>query len=176
MRSLDHFVGLREQARRDSDADRPRRRQVDDQLELGWLHDWHVCWFLALENAAGIDADLVIAPEVARSITHEPTDFGKFAQKVDSWQQITRRKRHDLHATINKKWVGTDEKRVRPIPHKSSKGYFDLAASFGFVHVDVPPDRFCRHLRVLSDSLCGNWICGIDKECDPRGARHQLVR
>jgi hypothetical protein len=32
--------------------------EVDDQLELGGLHDRHVCWLLALENAAHIDADL----------------------------------------------------------------------------------------------------------------------
>src|SRR5262245_44953041 len=66
--SLDHLSGLCEQARRDSDPDRIRRRQVDDQLEFGRLHDWHVSRLLALENASGIDADLAIAPEVACSI------------------------------------------------------------------------------------------------------------
>src|SRR5215471_14801179 len=77
--SLDHLIGLREQARRDGHPDRPRRRQIDDQLELGWLHDGHVGRFLAFENAAGIDATLAIAPEVTRSITHESADFRKFA-------------------------------------------------------------------------------------------------
>src|SRR6516162_5618540 len=77
--SLDHLIGLREQARRDGHPDRPRRRQIDDQLELGWLHDGHVGRFLAFENAAGIDANLAIAPEVTRSITHKSTDCRKFA-------------------------------------------------------------------------------------------------
>ena len=35
--------------------------------------------FSPFENPAGIDADLVVASKVARSITHESTDFGKFA-------------------------------------------------------------------------------------------------
>ena len=33
---------------------------IDDQLELGRLHDRQVGWLRALENAAGIDADLAI--------------------------------------------------------------------------------------------------------------------
>src|SRR5215469_17575786 len=105
--SLYHLVGLCEQARRDGDPDCPRRRQVDDQLELGWLDDRHVGRLLALENAAGIDANLAIAPEVTRSVTHESTDFGKFAQKVYGRKQITCRKRHDLHAAIDEERLGT---------------------------------------------------------------------
>jgi hypothetical protein len=35
--------------------------QVDHELELGRLQDREVCWFFALEDAAGIDADLAIA-------------------------------------------------------------------------------------------------------------------
>src|SRR5215472_5421121 len=113
--------------------------------------------------AAGINTDLAIAPEGTRSITHESTDFGKFALKVYGRKQITRRKRHDLHAAIDEERVGTDNKGVRPIPHKRIKGHFDLAATLGFIYVDVPSDRPCRRLRVVGDSLCGDWICGIDK-------------
>jgi hypothetical protein len=30
---------------------------VNDQLELGWLNDREVTWFLSLHNAAGVLAD-----------------------------------------------------------------------------------------------------------------------
>ena len=35
--------------------------QTEDQLELGRLDDGHVGWFLALENAADIDANLAVS-------------------------------------------------------------------------------------------------------------------
>ena len=34
--------------------------EVDDQLELGWLQDRQVGGLRALEDAAGVDADLAI--------------------------------------------------------------------------------------------------------------------
>jgi hypothetical protein len=52
---LDHLVGDCEQARRKGEVERPRRLQVDDELEFGRLLDRQA--LLALENATDIDAD-----------------------------------------------------------------------------------------------------------------------
>ena len=58
--SFDHLVGGREQRRRHGEAEHPGGLEVDDQLELGRLHDRQVRRLRALEDAAGIDADLTI--------------------------------------------------------------------------------------------------------------------
>src|ERR1700724_1626296 len=42
--------------------------EVNDQLELGRLHDRQVGWLLALKNPAGVDAGEVISSCEARSI------------------------------------------------------------------------------------------------------------
>ena len=55
--SFDHLVGDGEQRGRHVDAERPGRLQVDDELELGRLQHRQVGRLLALEDAAGIDAD-----------------------------------------------------------------------------------------------------------------------
>jgi hypothetical protein len=132
--------------------------------------------FLALENAAGIDADLPIPGQFARAIAHESADFDKFAQKVYGRQQMTRRQRDELHATIDEKRVGTNNKRIRRILHERGKGRFDLTIGAGPENVDVQPgDRRCR-FHVLDHTLGRNRIGRIDKERDTCGARRHLMQ
>src|SRR3954471_10774151 len=57
--SFDHLVGAREQHRRDFEPERPRGRQIDDELVLGRAHHWEVSGIDALENAGDVRADLL---------------------------------------------------------------------------------------------------------------------
>src|SRR5712692_4911554 len=59
-RLLDHFVGEREQRRRDFEAERFRGFEVDHELELGGLNYRQVGGLLALENPPGVNAGLAI--------------------------------------------------------------------------------------------------------------------
>ena len=58
---FDHLVGAGEQRGRHGEAEHPGGLDIDDQLELGRLHDRQVRRLRALEDAAGIDADVTIA-------------------------------------------------------------------------------------------------------------------
>ena len=55
---FDHLVGGGEQRWRHGEAEHPGGLGVDDQLELGRLHDRQVRGFGALEDATGINASL----------------------------------------------------------------------------------------------------------------------
>src|SRR5215467_3749782 len=72
--SFDHLVGNREQRRRNVDAERLSRLQVDDEFELARLYDRQVRWSLALEDAADINPELVIFVE-SRPIAHQAASF-----------------------------------------------------------------------------------------------------
>jgi hypothetical protein len=58
MRLFDHLVGKREQGRRHVDAKRLGGLEVNDQLELGRLHNRQVGRTLSFKNPACVDAYL----------------------------------------------------------------------------------------------------------------------
>src|SRR5712672_3610059 len=80
--SFDHLVGGSDQGRRNGEAEHPRGPGVDDQLELGRLHDRQIRRLRALEDAAGIDSDMTKRIRNGGSVAHQPADFGKLTQGI----------------------------------------------------------------------------------------------
>src|SRR5262249_38410863 len=97
-----HYVGEREQSRRNVDAERFSRLQVDDEFELARLHDRQVGRSLAFEDAAGIDAELVILLK-GRSIAHQPARFGIVAIGKNRGYRVARCKGQELGTTVAEK-------------------------------------------------------------------------
>ena len=58
---FDHLVGSHLHDQRHGKIEPLGGLEVDHELEFGGLHDWQVGRFLALEDAAGVDADLPMA-------------------------------------------------------------------------------------------------------------------
>src|SRR5882724_6320604 len=70
--SLDNLVGTAEDRLRDRDAKRLRRLEVDDQLKLGWLLDWQISRFCALQNSPHVIAGLPARTREAGPVAHQP--------------------------------------------------------------------------------------------------------
>jgi hypothetical protein len=51
--------------------------EVDDEIEFGRLLDRQIGWFLAFENAPGIDASLVVRIVDAAAIAHQAAGQGE---------------------------------------------------------------------------------------------------
>src|SRR4029077_20935529 len=81
-RLFDHLVGSGEEHRRNSEAKRLRRLEIDYQLEGGRLFDRESCWILTLENA--IDED-------CRSTEHR-VDAGAVAQETACRRKLSPRR------------------------------------------------------------------------------------
>jgi hypothetical protein len=136
-RPFDHLVGGDEQRLRHVEAEHPRSRGVDDQLELARLHHGQVRGLGALENAAGIGASLTIGIPQARSIAHQPASFGILAQTRRRGDPVERRQKGQLDTSGGERRAGADEESVGPFARKRCEGRIDLAAIAGFEDPDL---------------------------------------
>jgi hypothetical protein len=76
--SFDHLVGDGLKRRGHLDAEHSRRlHQIDDEIELGRLQHSQVGRPRALENAAGIDVDLMKRLREIGSVAHQHTGRDK---------------------------------------------------------------------------------------------------
>src|SRR3954451_24029170 len=88
--SFVHLVCPREQHLRDGEAERPRGFQVDDEFEFGWLLYRQICRFLAVENAAGINARLAIESVKVSRVADQAACHNEGAGMIDRRQAMTR--------------------------------------------------------------------------------------
>src|SRR5262249_26625202 len=88
--SFDYLVSGSEQRRRHIEAEHPGGPGIDGQLELVRLHDRQVRRLGALEDAAGIDADLTKRILDAGSVAYQPTGFDIVAQRICRGEPVER--------------------------------------------------------------------------------------
>ena len=165
--SLDHLVGAGEQRGRHGEAERPRGRKIDDQLELGRLHNRQVGRVGTLENAADVDAELPIPLGRARSVAHQAARFCKRSITVDGGNCMARRQGGKLEPPDIEQRVGTDHERIDSIANERREGSLDLAAVARPNDIDLHPDdgRRRRHVfRHVFDIRIGR----IDQQSDSR--------
>src|SRR5262249_34216974 len=72
--------------------------------------------------------------------------------------------------------VGTDEKRIGPLAHKSCEGRIDLAAGAGFENLNLQPHGAGSRLHVSQRGFGIDSICRIDEHGNASGCGHQLAQ
>ena len=138
------FHSITSSARASSDggtveAEHPGGLRIDDEFELGRLHDRQVRWLRALEDTTGVDADLTIRIRTVGSVTHQPADVRIVAVRECRDACVARRQIDQLHTTAGEEGVPADEERVGPRAHKSCKRRIDLATGAGVEDLDLQP-------------------------------------
>src|SRR5262249_14346416 len=173
--SLDHLIGAGEQRWRHSEAEYPRRRVIDDKLELGGLHDRQVRRFRTLEDATGIDTDLTIRIRQAGSVAHQAADFGIFTRPIGGRQRVARRQEDQLDTSADKKRATADENRVGSIARKCCEGRIDSPAGTGMKGLDLQTHGARSRVHVSQYGL-GVCVRRIDEHGDVTSCGYELAQ
>ena len=129
------------------------RSELDDELELARLHDRQFRRLRALEDAAGINADLAIRVGDARAIAHQPTGLDKFTHRVSRGKRMARGQRGQLDAPVGEERVGADKEGVGPLSHKRCVGGIDLLTGTGIVKLSLQPEDASSRFKVAARGL-----------------------
>src|SRR5688572_29566596 len=89
--SLDYLIGPDQERLRGRDVQGFCGLEIDEQLGPGGLLDRQVRRFLALEDAAGIDAGETVSVRNAACVAHQAAGRGKLAVLVDRRQRVAKR-------------------------------------------------------------------------------------
>src|SRR5260221_6775415 len=111
-RLLDHLIGAGEDGGRHREAERLRGLEVDNEFELGRLHDRQVSRLGALEDPSGVNAGLAQDSRKARCIADQAAGSGVFPDVIHCGNSMARRQRRELLAMTGEKGVGGGDERT----------------------------------------------------------------
>src|SRR5262245_28524896 len=112
-------------------AERLRGLQVDDELELGRLQYRQLGGLAALEDDAGINADLTEHVCDAGAVAHQQAGFDHLTIGTTRRHPVPRRQRGKLAAATVEEAIASDQQGVGALTPKGSKSRIDLACGAG---------------------------------------------
>ena len=160
---------------RDRHAERLGGLEVEHQFELGRLQKRQIGGLGAPENAADIDAALVVLIDRAGAVADQAAGRGVFAPAIDRGHGMARSK-------INERLrAGSRTARRRPrrarwrVFGQRRKSGFELAFGAGIEHHHVLPDPAGGGVQ-LARGGHGGEIVRVDQKRNQRGRRNQFAQ
>src|SRR5262245_58898947 len=148
LRSFDHLVGANKQSSRHSEAERLRGLEVDDQLDFGGLLDRQVRGFLALENAARVEATQAKHIAEVVSVAHEPARGSECGELVDCWNPVAERQCRELFGSAREECIGTNDESAGAQLDQGRERRIDLRCRACIQDVELQPERARCYLEL----------------------------
>src|SRR5262249_25526362 len=116
-------------------------------LELGRLNDGEIGRLLSFENAASVNASLMVRIRNDGSVAHQPAGRSKLAPFVYRRNRMARSQRDEFCASGVEERIGSDDERADPLLNEGGEGCDELALSGGVHDVGLQPECPCRRLQ-----------------------------
>src|SRR5262249_8024323 len=149
---------------------------IDDQLKLARLHYWQVRRFGAIEDTTGIDAKDTIRIPYARTVTHQPADFGMFAVLIDCRNRMMCRQLGQLDTPLEQEGAATNEESIRSLVYKSSERLIDLADGACVEYLSLHSHCWSGSPQACQRGHSSRRIGLIDKHVNVNGLRQKLTQ
>src|SRR5262245_53382694 len=132
------------------EAERLGSLEVDDQLDFGGLLDRQVGGFLALENAARVEATQAKHIGVVVSVAHEPAGGSEFGKLVERRNPVAKRQCGELFDSAGEECIRTnDESAGTQLGGQGREGRIDLSVRARIQNVELQPELARRYLQLL---------------------------
>ena len=172
---LDHLVGDGEHCWWHLDAELSRRLQVDGELEFGRLQHRQVGWLGALEDAAGIGADLVKHLGDVGPVAHQSAGRDKITVRKSCWDSFTHRQSGKLRAAAVEECIAADEESIGALACKGAKDRIYLADRRGVENLDLQSDGGGGFLQFPQCGLGSRGVGRIDEHANANRFGHQVM-
>ena len=141
------------------------------------LHHRQVGGLRALQDLAGVDADLTPRVQKIGPIAHQPTGFDELAKGIGRGNPMMRCERRKLDAPAAEEPAGGDEEGVGTIAYEGGEGRLDLAgARARFEDLNLQSEGACSFRHVSQRGLGGRNIGRIDQHGNPNRLGHQVAQ
>src|SRR5207248_11402484 len=134
-------------------AEDSRGLGVDNELELGGLHDRQIRSLRALDNAADIAAALTPRIQNIGAVAHQAADLRRFPVGKTRRYAMPHRQTDQLDAPAAEKGIAADEERIRPLPRNIPERRVDLPVAAGVLHPNLQSHRTRRFFHLSEYNL-----------------------
>jgi hypothetical protein len=119
---FDHLVGAGKQRGRNSEAERVRGLEVNDQLEFSWCFDRQISGLRTSEYAIYIGGYSPIRVTNIDPVGYQPARPGDVTERVNCGKSVTRRQSHDQLAMRHNEGIRQNNETAVRIPGEFNNG------------------------------------------------------
>ena len=146
------------------------------QLDLHRLLDRQVGGLGALENAAGVNADLTVRVRNAVSIADQAACHGVLAKWVHRGHRMTRSQCDELLAPAVEEWVTADYERAGSQSGQGCEDRIEVALGARMQDMELQPEGVGRRLHVSRYGLGNGGMSRVNEQGNDGGCGDQLVQ
>src|SRR5262245_53644193 len=174
--SFDYLIDATEDRDWEGEAEPLGGLEVDDQLDFGDLLDRQVGGFLALENAARVEATQAKHVAEVGSIAHEASRGSEFGILVDRRNPVAECQCGELFDSAGEECVGNNDESAGAQLDQGRESRIDLPFRARIQNVELQPKPARRYLQLLGLGLAKLWALWVDEQGDSNCCRDNLVQ